>query len=93
MQPINPQVGLYIILVEGKKKVSKVTGFIFKKEIGASIVSVFYKFFGVMVAFCCFLFLSCRGANPEKQESTNIISQGPEARCLCSSCSQVAVQL
>jgi len=75
-----------------QKKVSKVTDCIFRKEIDASIRSLSHRFFGAMIAFCCFLLLSCRGPNPEKQESTNIFSQVSQ-RCFCSSCSQIAVQL
>lgn len=37
-----------------QKKVSKVTGCIFKKEIDATIISLSYEFFGAMVAFFCF---------------------------------------
>lgn len=76
-----------------QKKASKVTGCIFKKEIDAFIMSLSYKFFGAMVVFCCFLLLSCRGPNLEKPEDANIIPQGSEERCLCSSCSQIVVQL
>lgn len=58
-----------------QKKVFKVTGWIFKKEIYASTVSLSYVFFAAMTAFCHFLLLSCRGHNLEKQEGTNIIPQ------------------
>lgn len=71
-----------------QKKVSKVTGRIFKKEIDATIISLSYKFFGAMVAFFCFWLLPCRG-----KDGTKIILQGSEERCLCSFSSHVAVHL
>lgn len=79
--------GFMYYLVGKQKKVSKVTGCIFKKEIDATIISLSYKFFGVMVAFFCFSFLPCR-----KKEGPKIIIQVSEERCLCSLSSQVAVQ-